>query len=838
MIKADFYDIYGSGFKSLCIGSERRPEKHSRMRKSLSAAFSTKALIEQEQIINSCVDQFVSSLDQGDGASERGLNMTKWFEMIAFDILGEMAFGESFGCVESGKPHFWSELIEEHLFFITIVDNLRRYPLFVTLGRWIMPLTASLRDKHTELSREKVAKRLSTKEPRKDFMSHLIRKVESGEMDQEELTAHASTLVAQQLPFLQAVISEGLRIYPPGSRGFPRVSTGGKIDGHYVPPGVDVYTSAWTVTHDEQYFKDPFTFNPERWLDAMSEDVKEASQPFSLGTRGCLGRNFAYVEMNLIMAKMHWKHDMTVVDNSLEWEEQSREHVMWTKPELLFTTDILTKDKGGLAGAASSSRTGNGKIREERMKNAAMAWDVMNRRYDFPKPMDKYKLLEPHGPNVATTEGKNYQFHVRITAPPFGDLSGVNSLVWRETLKQTQVLCEAWSKESSRSLSGDLNALTLSVISLAGFGKQINWTASDEEHQDIPEGYIMSFLKAISDTTGFMVAILLFPGWLLRMTRLKKANDAHMELDKYLRQMIRDERGRIAAGATSDTRAVATRGNLLTSLLEASHSESKSSKKAADGVQKRAFTEDEVMGNLFIYLLAGYETTANSIYYGLAILAIRTDIQNKTIAEIDRIYGEAKADGRDELTYEQDFEKLHYLYGFMYETFRLYPGVLLITKMVSTPQQIKISLGSGKISSHILPPETRVYLNTPAVHYSEKYWPNPTELDPSRWMPEPKAENTDKKVVAADRTRQMRGTLLTFSDGARSCLGRKFAQAEYIAFLTSLLRNYRVELEPGQDVATVRRDLDLKCAGKVTLAPLDTLRLTLKKRNASSQNAR
>lgn len=57
-----------------------------------------------------------------------------------------------------GKPHFWSEMIEDHLFFITVVDNLRRYPLFVTLGRWILPLTASLRDKHTGLSREKVAR--------------------------------------------------------------------------------------------------------------------------------------------------------------------------------------------------------------------------------------------------------------------------------------------------------------------------------------------------------------------------------------------------------------------------------------------------------------------------------------------------------------------------------------------------------------------------------------------------------------------------------------------------------------------------------------------------------
>jgi cytochrome P450 len=213
--------------------------------------------------------------------------------------------------------------------------------------------------------------------------------------------------------------------------------------------------------------------------------------------------------------------------------------------------------------------------------------------------------LEPYGPNVATTEGKNYQFHVRITAPPFGDISGVNSLVWKETLHQTKVLCEAWSKESSRNLSGDLNALTLSIISLAGFGKQINWTASDEEHQEIPQGYGMSFLKAISDTTGYMVAILLFPGWLLRRTPLKKANDAHMELDKYLRQMIRDERGRIAAGSDADTKPVTARGNLLTSLLEASQSEARSSEKRADGVQKRAFTDDEVMGNLFIYLLAG-----------------------------------------------------------------------------------------------------------------------------------------------------------------------------------------------------------------------------------------
>lgn len=53
-------------------------------------------------------------------------------------------------------------------------------------------------------------------------------------MRYEDINATA----AQQLPYLQATISEGLRIYPPGSQGFPRVSPGANIDGFWVPKGV------------------------------------------------------------------------------------------------------------------------------------------------------------------------------------------------------------------------------------------------------------------------------------------------------------------------------------------------------------------------------------------------------------------------------------------------------------------------------------------------------------------------------------------------------------------------------------------------------------------------
>lgn len=105
-VKSQFYEMYGSGFNALCIGSERDPRKHGQMKKSLSAAFSTRALSEQEEIVSKCIDDFITRIGIDGAPESKGLNMTKWYEMIAFDILGEMAFGESFQCIENGQSFF------------------------------------------------------------------------------------------------------------------------------------------------------------------------------------------------------------------------------------------------------------------------------------------------------------------------------------------------------------------------------------------------------------------------------------------------------------------------------------------------------------------------------------------------------------------------------------------------------------------------------------------------------------------------------------------------------------------------------------------------------------
>lgn len=72
------------------------------MYKLLAPAFSTKALVDQEEIVRSCIDGFIQSLGE-DGTKPQGLNLTRWFVMLTFDILGEMAFGESFDCIKNSK---------------------------------------------------------------------------------------------------------------------------------------------------------------------------------------------------------------------------------------------------------------------------------------------------------------------------------------------------------------------------------------------------------------------------------------------------------------------------------------------------------------------------------------------------------------------------------------------------------------------------------------------------------------------------------------------------------------------------------------------------------------
>lgn len=113
------------------------------------------------------------------------------------------------------------------------------------------------------------------------------------------------------LPYITAVIEEGLRIYPPVAFGLPRTSPGAKVDGHYIPAGTTVHSSIYVLAHSPKYWFKPDEFCPERWLGsddieydpAFANDNKDAFKPFSQGPRVCIGINLAYMELRIILAK-------------------------------------------------------------------------------------------------------------------------------------------------------------------------------------------------------------------------------------------------------------------------------------------------------------------------------------------------------------------------------------------------------------------------------------------------------------------------------------------------------------------------------------------------------
>jgi len=168
--------MFGSGYSEACLASERDPKRAGTKRSLFSHAFSAKALNEQELVLQRCINSFIGKLGKL-GNSPKGLNMVKWYEMVSFDILGEMAFGESFDCIEKGgsrtsscsvlpwligrleSSHFWLDLILGHVLAITVFDNLRRFPLLLTLLKCVPSQKSfGIRDKVGEFSRDSVTK--------------------------------------------------------------------------------------------------------------------------------------------------------------------------------------------------------------------------------------------------------------------------------------------------------------------------------------------------------------------------------------------------------------------------------------------------------------------------------------------------------------------------------------------------------------------------------------------------------------------------------------------------------------------------------------------------------
>ena len=101
------------------------------------------------------------------------------------------------------------------------------------------------------------------------------------------------------LPYLQAVVKEGLRLHPPEPM-FERFSQEGcRVGGFYVPEKTSIMVNAYAMMRDPNYWADPDEFKPERFLVTWQEEERRGQAlkyiPFGSGRRGCPGENLAHI---------------------------------------------------------------------------------------------------------------------------------------------------------------------------------------------------------------------------------------------------------------------------------------------------------------------------------------------------------------------------------------------------------------------------------------------------------------------------------------------------------------------------------------------------------------
>ncbi|PFH55243.1 hypothetical protein XA68_10294 [Ophiocordyceps unilateralis] len=366
-------------------------ENHRRMKRLLSPAFSDAALSEQEPVLVKHVDRLIACLVE---SAERGeaVNIVNLFNFTTFDIIGQLGFSQSLGCLDNDTNRAWVLSTIQGAQGLALRQFFEHYPVLRALLKLAKPSSSIARSsQNRSLARGEADKRrqLGESSSERDYMAYMLGEGASGgnSMSEHEIQATSGAIFVGgsettatalsglvyylsqdaercrlvtcevrsrflsseyitlrsclSLQYLCACIEETLRLYPPVADLPPRVSTGGIVGGKYVPPGTRIFVSLWATFRNPAYFKDATSFRPERWLPkthpqydaAFEDDNRLAVRPFSYGPRDCVGQSLAYAEMRLIAAKFLFCFDFDRLRRG-DWLEPQRNFILWEKGPL------------------------------------------------------------------------------------------------------------------------------------------------------------------------------------------------------------------------------------------------------------------------------------------------------------------------------------------------------------------------------------------------------------------------------------------------------------------------------------------------------------------------
>lgn len=360
-------------------------EEHGRLRRQLAHGFSDRSMREQQPIIIDYVNLLIRQLHQRCGGGQKRLDAVAWYNYTTFDVIGDLAFGEPFGSLQSGEYHPWIAMIFQSIKLGTLFQSAGFFPWIKSaLMKSIPKSRMRTREEHLKLTNEKLLKRMDLGSERNDLIEGLLRKKDDLNLDLGKLRMNASFLIiagsettatllsgatyllttnpealrrlteevrstfkteeeidftsVSSLQYMLACLDEALRIYPPAPLGLPRQTPkgGATIAGHHVPEDTVVSQYHYALYHNEKFFAKAEEYHPERWLGdpEFATDNRDVFQPFNIGPRNCIGKNLAYIEMRIILARVLWNFDLRLADESRDWLSRQKIYLLWEKSPL------------------------------------------------------------------------------------------------------------------------------------------------------------------------------------------------------------------------------------------------------------------------------------------------------------------------------------------------------------------------------------------------------------------------------------------------------------------------------------------------------------------------
>ncbi|KAK1837165.1 cytochrome P450 [Podospora conica] len=402
--------------------------------------------------------------------------------------------------------------------------------------------------------------------------------------------------------------------------------------------------------------------------------------------------------------------------------------------------------------------------------NEALKHMTVRNPYNYPKPVRaKLWMVRILGEGVLLAEGHEHMRQRKVLAHAFSTQSirALMPVFWEKALLVARLWRQEMADDDVTSRSVEvlewLNRCTLDIIGKAGFGCEIG----SLENPEVPlrQAYRLVFAfdlcsRVLHGLQAFVPASKYIP--------------AQMNRDmETARGIILGEATAIISRKTSDAANDRNTRDILGLIAK----ENKRLEDDGEPVLSPETMRDQIM----TFLGAGHDTTATGVAWTIHLLSTHPDVQTRLREEIrDRmpfLFDRAVAWSFDDVdeTAMADVDHLPYLDNVCREALRFIPPI---------PMTVRQSLKDDKLGPFFVPGGTVIYVMANAINRMPQYWGETAdEFDPDRW------DHLPDTVVP--------NSFMTFLQGPRGCIGRKFAETEMKVLLCALLSMYEFERDEG-----------------------------------------